>query len=651
MLQTAYTKLSLKGKILLPLLLVCLGMWTVGTVSFGYFFTHRLENKLKAETEDVAAILLQAFEREKQLLFLKARWVADNRNISGAVSQGNQVKLVQYLIPLKTSFQLDWIKVVDNKRLVLAELKNQEIIQGKLKDETVTQQGSIGMDLFDLVTVEGNTPPILTGITSVKSTKKILGGVIVGVAISDELLTQFRAGVQPHLVIFSDSQVTATTLPAAIKNSWQPPPIQSSPVMVKIDSESYISTSVVMAGLNNHATKLVLLNPMAPLEEDLRKLWVSIVFFCLFGAMVAIIIGTKVTDLLIRRIVNLTEATEKLAAGDWSARIEIAGNDEISVLAQGFNYMTQKVTQLLAEQEKNNEKLEQTVQERTQELQDKHQSLSQTLAKLQATQKQMIAQEKLASLGSLTAGIAHEIRNPLNFINNFAELSVELTEELLEELEAQKYTLDPEVIEELSEIVSDLSINTNKINHHGKRAEKIVNNMLLHSRNGENHWEFTDINSLLAEAVSLAYHGMRAKESTFNVTFETDYDQTIGNLKIVPQDINRVFLNIVGNACYAVHKKKQEVGEDFSPVIKVRSRNLGEKIEVRVRDNGNGIKSEVIEKVFNHFFTTKPTGEGTGLGLSLSHEIITQEHQGELKVESEFGVYAEFIIVLPKGKL
>ena len=651
MLQTAYTKLSLKGKILLPLLLVCLGMWTVGTVSFGYFFTHRLENKLKAETEDVAAILLQAFEREKQLLFLKARWVADNRNISGAVSQGNQVKLVQYLIPLKTSFQLDWIKVVDNKRLVLAELKNQEIIQGKLKDETVTQQGSIGMDLFDLVTVEGNTPPILTGITSVKSTKKILGGVIVGVAISDELLTQFRAGVQPHLVIFSDSQVTATTLPAAIKNSWQPPPIQSSPVMVKIDSESYISTSVVMAGLNNHATKLVLLNPMAPLEEDLRKLWVSIVFFCLFGAMVAIIIGTKVTDLLIRRIVNLTEATEKLAAGDWSARIEIAGNDEISVLAQGFNYMTQKVTQLLAEQEKNNEKLEQTVQERTQELQDKHQSLSQTLAKLQATQKQMIAQEKLASLGSLTAGIAHEIRNPLNFINNFAELSVELTEELLEELEAQKYTLDPEVIEELSEIVSDLSINTNKINHHGKRAEKIVNNMLLHSRNGENHWEFTDINSLLAEAVSLAYHGMRAKESTFNVTFETDYDQTIGNLKIVPQDINRVLLNIVGNACYAVHKKKQEVGEDFSPVIKVRSRNLGEKIEVRVRDNGNGIKSEVIEKVFNHFFTTKPTGEGTGLGLSLSHEIITQEHQGELKVESEFGVYAEFIIVLPKGKL
>ena len=651
MLQTAYTKLSLKGKILLPLLLVCLGMWTVGTVSFGYFFTHRLENKLKVETEDVAAILLQAFEREKQLLFLKARWVADNRNISGAVSQGNQVKLVQYLIPLKTSFQLDWIKVVDNKRLVLAELKNQEIIQGKLKDETVTQQASIGMDLFDLVTAEGNTPPILTGITSVKSKEGILGGVIVGVAISDELLTQFRAGVQPHLVIFSDSQVTATTLPAAIKNSWQPPPIQSSPVMVKIDSESYISTSVVMAGLNNHATKLVLLNPMAPLEEDLRKLWVSIVFFCLFGAMVAIIIGTKVTDLLIRRIVNLTEATEKLAAGDWSARIEIAGNDEISVLAQGFNYMTQKVTQLLAEQEKNNEKLEQTVQERTQELQDKHQSLSQTLAKLQATQKQMIAQEKLASLGSLTAGIAHEIRNPLNFINNFAELSVELTEELLEELEAQKYTLDPEVIEELSDIVSDLSINANKINHHGKRAEKIVNNMLLHSRNGENHWEFTDINSLLAEAVSLAYHGMRAKESTFNVTFETDYDQTIGNLKIVPQDINRVFLNIVGNACYAVHKKKQEVGEYFSPVIKVKSRNLGEKIEIRIRDNGNGIKSEVIEKVFNHFFTTKPTGEGTGLGLSLSHEIITQEHQGELKVESEFGVYAEFIIVLPKGKL
>ena len=351
------------------------------------------------------------------------------------------------------------------------------------------------------------------------------------------------------------------------------------------------------------------------------------------STVIAIILAMYTSRTITSPLRKLTQVAEKITQNsNFSQQVSLNTQDEFGVLGNAFNQLLERAKELLEAQK-----------QRTIEL-------KQINEKLKATQKQMIAQEKLASLGSLTAGIAHEIRNPLNFVNNFAELSVDLTEELREELETQQDNLDPEIAEELIDIIADLSTNANKINHHGKRAEKIVSNMLLHSRSGESNWELTNINSLLAEAINLAYHGMRAKDSSFNVTLDTDYDETIGKLNIVPQDINRVFLNVVGNACYAVHAKKKANGDDFVPLIKVRSRNLGEKIEIRIRDNGDGMSSEVIDKVFNHFFTTKPTGEGTGLGLSLSYEIITQEHQGELRVESEFGMYAEFIMVLPNKK-
>jgi PAS domain S-box-containing protein len=307
--------------------------------------------------------------------------------------------------------------------------------------------------------------------------------------------------------------------------------------------------------------------------------------------------------------------------------------------------------------QKANEELEIKVEERTselthtvQQLQNEIQERQRIEANLRAMQNQIVVQEKLASLGSLTAGIAHEIRNPLNFVNNFSELSAELTEELFEKFENQAEHLDTETSEDIAELLTDLTANLKKINQHGQRADKIVGNMLLHSRGQSGQWEATDINSLLAEYINLAYHGMRAKEAGFNITIETDYDNDIGEVQVVPQDIGRVFLNIISNACYAAYKKKQEMGEEFSPLLDVRSRNLRDAIEIRIRDNGSGIKPEVLDKIFNPFFTTKPPAEGTGLGLSISHDVIVQQHRGELKVETEVGNYTEFIIILPNKK-
>jgi signal transduction histidine kinase len=262
---------------------------------------------------------------------------------------------------------------------------------------------------------------------------------------------------------------------------------------------------------------------------------------------------------------------------------------------------------------------------------------------LKATQSQLIQSEKMASLGELTAGIAHEIQNPLNFVNNFSEVGVEL----LDELRKGPFQNLPEANKvEANEIIEDLTENLQKITHHGKRADAIVKGMLQHSRSSTSEKEPTDINKLADEYLRLCYHGLRAKDPSFNATMQTDFDESLEKINIIPQDIGRVLLNLYTNAFYAVNEKKKEQFEGYEPTVSVCTKKVGDKVEIRVADNGNGIPQHVVDKIFQPFFTTKPTGQGTGLGLSLSYDII-KAHGGELKVETKEGEGAEFIILLP----
>jgi signal transduction histidine kinase len=269
------------------------------------------------------------------------------------------------------------------------------------------------------------------------------------------------------------------------------------------------------------------------------------------------------------------------------------------------------------------------------------------------TQKQLVHSEKMASLGELTAGIAHEIKNPLNFVNNFSEISGELLDEIKTELHNKNE-------KEVAELIKDLKQNLEKINQHGKRADSIVKGMLLHSRGTAGEKTLTDINDLLNQYVNLAYHGMRATNKEFNITIEKNYDETLEKINVVPQDISRVFLNIINNACYAAYDRKQKSeNNNFSPTLNISTKNMDSKVEIRISDNGNGIPKDILDKIFQPFFTTKPTGEGTGLGLSLSYDIVTKAHNGELKVETKVseGLPVEtstktgtiFIIMLPKN--
>jgi signal transduction histidine kinase len=294
----------------------------------------------------------------------------------------------------------------------------------------------------------------------------------------------------------------------------------------------------------------------------------------------------------------------------------------------------QEKQQLLAAQ---NETLEKQVTERTTELR-------RSLDDLKSTQSQLIQSEKMASLGELTAGIAHEIQNPLNFVNNFSEVNDELLKEL--KTEAEKGNL-----EEVKAIANDIAFNSEKINHHGKRADAIVKGMLQHSRISSGVKESTDINALADEYFRLAYHGLRAKDKSFNATMKTDFDESIGKINVVPQEMGRVILNLINNAFYAVDEKKKHVStasalNGYEPTVSLSTKKEKNKIEIKVKDNGNGIPQKVLDKIFQPFFTTKPTGQGTGLGLSLSYDIV-KAHGGEIKVETKEGEGTSFIITLP----
>jgi two-component system, NtrC family, sensor kinase len=278
-------------------------------------------------------------------------------------------------------------------------------------------------------------------------------------------------------------------------------------------------------------------------------------------------------------------------------------------------------------------------------IEEQRDQTNKAMTELQQTQKQLIQSEKMASLGELTAGIAHEIQNPLNFVNNFSELNTELIEELKDERNKE-----PRDFKKEDELLNNIKDNEQKINHHGKRADAIVKGMLQHTRSGTGQKEPTDINALAGEYLRLAYHGLRAKDNSFSATMRTDFDESIGNINIIPQDIGRVLLNLYNNAFYAAPlppaggvKNPQNKHE---PTVWVSTKKVGDKILISVRDNGPGIPQKIVDKIFQPFFTTKPTGQGTGLGLSLSYDIV-KVHGGEIKVVTKEGEGSEFIILLP----
>ncbi len=350
--------------------------------------------------------------------------------------------------------------------------------------------------------------------------------------------------------------------------------------------------------------------------------------------LIGILIGLWLSRNISVPVVKLRNAARRVGEGDLTQAIETYSNDEVGELSKAFNQMVKDILKTREELKSSNENLSVT-----------NQALNNTLNDLRATQAQLIQSEKMASLGELTAGIAHEIQNPLNFVNNFSEVNIELIDEMKHELATgnEKQAIS---------LADDIKENEQKILHHGKRADVIVKGMLQHSRTSTGKKEPADINTLIDAYMHLAYHGIRAKDKTSNVILQTDFDTSIGKIDVVTQDIGRVLLNLFNNAFYAVSEKQKDAsnitGNSYEPKIYTSTRKIKDKIEIHIKDNGNGIPRKILAKIFQPFFTTKPSGQGTGLGLSLSYDII-KAHSGEIKVETKEGEGAEFIIQLPNN--
>ena len=281
------------------------------------------------------------------------------------------------------------------------------------------------------------------------------------------------------------------------------------------------------------------------------------------------------------------------------------------------------------------------------EVQARTSDLARSLEDLRSTQDRLVQTQKLALLGQLTAGIAHEIKNPLNFVNNFSGISAELIDELRNTLKG--IPLDDKARTEINELTDTLKSNFEKVVHHGRRADAIVKNMLQHSREGSGEHRVIDINALVEESLNLAWHGARAETQGFEVKLKQSFDPSAGGADVFPQDIRRALLNLIANGFYAATRRRAETnGADYEPTITASTRNLGDRVEVRIRDNGTGMTPDVKEKMFNPFFTTKPTGEGTGLGLSISHDIVVKQHAGSIEVDTQFGEFTEIRIILPR---
>ena len=353
------------------------------------------------------------------------------------------------------------------------------------------------------------------------------------------------------------------------------------------------------------------------------------------------------SDILEHIAPSLSDALESLRvfALIWLIAFAIVARNQKNALLKQQQEHELELEKRLAIEAKKNE-LEYLVAERTAEITRQKEALEHTVEELKATQNQLVHSEKMASLGELTAGIAHEIQNPLNFVNNFSEVSIELIDELAEE--QTRSNRDPDLE---TEILSDLKQNLQKISHHGGRASSIVKGMLQHSRTGSGQREPTDLNALADEYLRLAYHGLRAKDKMFNAQLITDFDSTLTQFDVVPQDIVRVLLNLFTNTFYAVQQRQKQTttsGEaPYQPTVTVRSRFIDDQVQITVSDNGTGMPESVQQKIFQPFFTTKPTGEGTGLGLSMAYDIITNGHGGTLSVESEEDKGTTFTIMLP----
>jgi two-component system, NtrC family, sensor kinase len=668
--QKFFRGLKLSQKIVLPLLAVCLSVFMLGLVVLGNWFTNSLEQNLRQEIRSFSERVSQDFQYEQQTLETEIELIANRDLLNQAVKQRDQSLLLKILLPLKSILKLDWIKVIDTQGNLLVDLRNNSLSQAKFLDKVVTSTASKGANLADLVDIEDQQQVLEVVTNGIKSSAGLLGGIIIGKLVDNALLQKIAAGSSKHLILHRENRVVAATLLiAANERNWQFPAPDLPPTRISIDNKNYLGKTIVFPGAS-HSLKTTVLYPISLLELEQWKLWKHLGLLFLLGSSIVAVIGFLIARTITRYLKVVTQVAQRVTQeSNFDLQAPVITEDEVGILAISFNQLIQQVKQLLAEQYEANQKLEfysetleGKIEERTQALRQKNIALKDTLQELRRTQSQLIQNEKMSSLGQLVAGIAHEINNPVNFIYGNLNYTDDYTQELLSLLQLyQKYYPYPEpeiqnaqkeadieyLTDDLPKMLASMKIGANRI-------REIVLSLRIFSRLDEAEFKTADIHEGIDSTLLILQHRLKSQSvdpkrlvdrHRPQITVIKDYCE-IPKIQCFAGQLNQVFMNILANAIDALEEAFQK-GFCPEPRIRISSAQVNENVTIQIADNGTGIPEAIQSHLFDPFFTTKPVGKGTGMGLSISYQIITEKHGGSLCCISSPGQGAEFVITIP----
>jgi two-component system, NtrC family, sensor kinase len=658
--QRFFRRLNLSQKIVLPLLIVCFSAFMLGLLVVGNWFTDSLEQNFYKEVESFAERVEQDFQYEQQTLETKIELISTQDVLRQAVEKRDKGLLLQTLLPLKSILKLDWIKVVDSQGNLLIDTRSHSLSQIKLLDEAISNSASRGSNLIDRVDAEVEQQVLQVATNGIKSSAGLLGGMIIGYSIDNDLLRKIAAGSSKYLIVMKEKQVVATTLSKVPSTTRKFPSPDSPARRITIDNENYLAKSITLKGAS-HSLVTTVLYPIELLEVAQWRLWQHLVVLFLLGSIIVAIVGILIARAITRPLKALTQVAQLVTQNsNFNLQASVTTEDEVGILALSLNQLIQQVKQLLTEQYEANKKLEvysqnleQKVEERTKAVQQKNLNLKQALKKLKLTQSQLIQHEKMSSLGRLVAGIAHEINNPVNFIYGNLKYTDDYTQQLILLIQLyQKYYPNPEpeiqkaqkkaeieyLIEDLPKILTSMKIGS-------ERIREIVLSLRIFSRLDEAEFKTADLHEGIDSTLLILQHRIKAQSHRPQIEVVKEYDK-IPKIQCFAGQLNQVFMNILANAIDALEEAFDK-GLCTNPVIRITSTQVNETIVIKIADNGIGIPEAVRPHLFDPFFTTKPVGKGTGMGLSISYQIITEKHSGSLQCISSPEQGTEFVITIP----